>query len=795
MKGFIFSSEIRRGNPDDTTGKRDTIIFYGTLEDGRLFSWTEDNPYNIIFLRENQSLPDSFFSKKVEGFRDYLGNALTAYFCFCQKEVLAYARSNNNKIPFLETNISPVTQFLLLKKLRGAVQFLEEPTFKQYKKNEVAVFHNAAVKPASSFPKLRVLSFDIETGMKDDLLYSIALYGQGYQRVIVLAEDDKKVDDVVYVSTEKALLERFFDEIYFFNPHVITGWYINGFDFSYLCDKAKKLQMSFCIGSLGEEIQSFSYGRSKEEIYHIPGRVVIDGLDIAKQLIEKKPENMRLETVAHYLLGQGKSINKQGKEKVDEITRMFYQDKKALAHYNLLDAKLVYDIVVKLGGMEYCQLSSSLSGVLMDRLNSHNEIFTSVYLKKLHTLKIASFQKQLSKSTLSEGENDRRWKGGFYDNTVIFSLKELFLFVIVFYGIDPLAMISVCDEAEKTIVSPKGFSFHKDLSLMKEIVLDLVRWRKKEMSSFTSFVEVTEMPLQIKVINGHLRVLVKALLQNENSFSVGGIKNAIRENAFYLVEKFCDEVEKKGLGKVIYADCDRLVMSFAFLKDSSEEAVLAECKKVADFIQELTKSWCSEADYFSIFQVDEVYKNFFMADHRITSLDRSVFRYDGKCFDERYRSNDLSNKTLPLVKRFQRELQSCFFDQRDPKEYILQFKKNLFAGKYDQEIFLSKKLSKNFYEYVEAKDKSPHVQAAFQIRDLLEKNDKILNQRPTIEYYHSEGGGVVANRGKREISAKPDYNWYLESLIFPVASKILMQDNDLLNFVKNKDSQLDLFSF
>ena len=51
-----------------------------------------------------------------------------------------------------------------------------------------------------------------------------------------------------------------------------------------------------------------------------------------------------LATVAQKVLGRTKLIEKSGREKVAEITRLFQTDKTNLAQYNLEDAKLVYEI-------------------------------------------------------------------------------------------------------------------------------------------------------------------------------------------------------------------------------------------------------------------------------------------------------------------------------------------------------------------------------------------------------------------------------------------------------------------
>lgn len=799
MKGFIFSSEVKHKEPPE----KDEMIFYGALEDGRSFSWIETNPYNIAFTKEEQSLPRRFFYRQVKGFRDYLGNKLTTNLCLRQREILDYARQNPT-MTLLEASIAATTQFLSAKNIMGGVEFLQKPTIENHAGVEVAVFRDSEVKPIGFLPNLRVLSFDIEIGSEQDLLYSIALYSKGYEKVIVLDDYDREEDRVSYVSSERKLLEKFFLEVHHFDPHVITGWYIAGFDLRYLFSKSKQLGIPFLLGTLGVEGKMFTSSRGREDIVHIPGRVIIDGLDVASQLMEDKSENMKLETVSHHLLGKGKSISKDGKEKVDEINRMFYHDKKALAHYNLLDAKLAYDIVEKLGGVRYYQYGSAYSLTPIDRMGSYQEIFNSVYLKKLHGLKIAAFYEQVSQQNLKGSQYDRKWEGGFHNVVAVFSFREFFAFVIVLYSIDPLGMVSVLSDTKQSLVSPKGFTFHKNLSLMREIIFNFCAARRKKMDgvldkkwSKDDYFKSDDF-LEIKAIDRQLNVVVRALLQNDCSFSIPGIKNAIKENAIYLIEKLCSSIENKKLGQVLFFDCERVVIKFPVAKDFSVNSLKeaeAQCEKIIEFVKNEALLWHDKADYFSLLSLDKVYQSFFLNDHHVTSLDPMSLRFDGFDFDNRYHGFSLTRNTLPLVRRFQKELQCCFFEKKNLRDYVAQFKKSLFSGAYDQELFFKKKITKDLDEYPDEKARPDYIKAALQIRDKIEEQKKSGMRKPTVEYYVADDG-PRASFEKRTISVRPNYDWYLEYMVAPAAARILKHtsERDLVYFVENKDRQLDLFS-
>ena len=67
------------------------------------------------------------------------------------------------------------------------------------------------------------------------------------------------------------------------------------------------------------------------------------------------------------MLAEGKTITPD-QNKVEEIERLYKEDKAALGEYNLKDAELVTDIFRKSGLIELSVRRSQLSGLLMDQL-------------------------------------------------------------------------------------------------------------------------------------------------------------------------------------------------------------------------------------------------------------------------------------------------------------------------------------------------------------------------------------------------------------------------------------------
>src|SRR3989338_1560254 len=151
-------------------------------------------------------------------------------------------------------------------------------------------------------------------------------------------------------------LIKFKEEIIKQDPDIITGWNIIDFDILYLKNLFKKNKISFDIGRTNDEPHlRIESGFFKASTANIPGRQVIDAFNSIKDpYIKEAPsikhaefETYSLEAVAQAVLGTGKLI--KGKDRYEEIERMYKTNQKKLVDYNILDCKLAYDILKKPG--------------------------------------------------------------------------------------------------------------------------------------------------------------------------------------------------------------------------------------------------------------------------------------------------------------------------------------------------------------------------------------------------------------------------------------------------------------
>ena len=76
----------------------------------------------------------------------------------------------------------------------------------------------------------------------------------------------------------------------------------------------------------------------------IPGRVVLDGIDLLRGAFVRM-EDYSLDAVARSVLGEGKAVKGDARDRIGEIQHNYRHDLPAFALYARTDARLAYDIV------------------------------------------------------------------------------------------------------------------------------------------------------------------------------------------------------------------------------------------------------------------------------------------------------------------------------------------------------------------------------------------------------------------------------------------------------------------
>jgi len=229
--------------------------------------------------------------------------------------------------------------------------------------------HEARMKPAPGYrPHLRLVSLDIETDARG-ALYSIGLEGCGERQVYMLGPkngSDAAVDfKLDYCDSRGQLIERLNDWFARHDPDAIIGWNLVQFDLRILRDHAERLKIPLRLGRGGEELEWREHGNAHHFFAAAAGRLIIDGIEALRSATWSFP-SFSLENVAQTLLGEGKAISTPY-QRMDEINRMFAEDKPALAYYNLKDCELVTRIFEKTELLTFLLERAAVTGLPADR--------------------------------------------------------------------------------------------------------------------------------------------------------------------------------------------------------------------------------------------------------------------------------------------------------------------------------------------------------------------------------------------------------------------------------------------
>ncbi len=117
----------------------------------------------------------------------------------------------------------------------------------------------------------------------------------------------------------------------------------------------------------------------------IPGRLVLDGIDLLRGAFVRM-DDYSLDAVARQVLGEGKAVKGDVRDRIDEILHNYRNDLPAFALYARTDARLAYDILRKLNLVPLAFERSRLTGMTPDRVAASIASFDFLYLSELRPL-------------------------------------------------------------------------------------------------------------------------------------------------------------------------------------------------------------------------------------------------------------------------------------------------------------------------------------------------------------------------------------------------------------------------
>jgi DNA polymerase I len=424
-------------------------------------------------------------------------------------------------------------------------------------------------------PKLKILSFDVETSLKEPKVFCISC----------VVKSDGEIDSRCFCGDEKKMIQDFTDFIEDSDPDVITGYNIDGFDIPQILQRAAALHMPDPYwgrypGALSQYNNRF---------WWTEGRVIIDAWWAVKRYL--KPKQETLNAVSKLLLGEEK--HDVDPKKMDEE---WEADKDRVMKYCTQDALLAMKVLEKVGILQRSMDLATVSKLPLDDVvnGTTSQLVDSILIR------LADQNKVGVPMTMRGGEEVETIEGGY-----VHEMKPgLYHWVLTldFRSMYPSMIISknICFTTlspQGTIVSPTGARF-LDKSVRVGLLPTILRSLMDERAVTKKAMKDAKSPEEREYYNG-LQEAIKILMNSfygvlASSFyrftdpKIGAsITSFAREATKDLIKK----LEAEDL-KVIYSDTDSVF--FLSPHPSLEESVklgqqIAERFSVGDIVLEFEK--------------------------------------------------------------------------------------------------------------------------------------------------------------------------------------------------------------
>ncbi|HIH44321.1 MAG TPA: DNA polymerase elongation subunit, partial [Candidatus Methanoperedenaceae archaeon] len=323
---------------------------------------------------------------------------------------------------------------------------------------------------------LRYLSFDIEClplngGMpvpeKSPIIMMSLAFEPSYGTLGTLVLVGKKADvsgEVEAFSSEKEMLKRFFEIIRDYDPDVITGYNINGFDFPYIIDRLSALK-----GDINDRIGRDGRAASYRKIGAFPqvgvtGRVVADAMLLMKRDFSLKQYSLKF-TAKEFL----------GMEKLDVAPlemESYWNDGgerfRKLIEYARRDAVLALQFMRKLRLLDKYIALARASGVLLQDVldGGQSAMVESILLREFRQQNRVVPPRPDSGITDTRDEESEELKGGevlepkrgLLENVVVLDYKSLYPTIMMAHNLCYTTVVTG-DEPAEAETAPSGGRF------------------------------------------------------------------------------------------------------------------------------------------------------------------------------------------------------------------------------------------------------------------------------------------------------------------------------------------------
>ncbi|WP_312230990.1 DNA polymerase II [Pseudomonas sp.] len=714
--------------------------------------------------------------------RDFHQRPVLGLYCPQQRPLIQLEQAlRQGGVNVYEADIRPPERYLM-------ERFITAPVLFGGVEAAGGVLIDAQLKPAPDYrPQLKLVSLDIETTERGEL-YSIALEGCGQRQVYMLGPPNREAEvdfDLAYLDSRAALLEALNDWLERHDPDAIIGWNVVQFDLRVLHEHAQRLQVPLRLGRGGELLSWREHGAKQHFFASAPGRLIIDGIEALRSATWSF-QSFSLENVAQQLLGEGKAIDNPY-QRMDEINRMFAEDKPALARYNLKDCELVTRIFAKTELLTFLLERATVTGLPVDRSGGSVAAFSHLYMPLMHRQGFVAPNQGERPPEASPGGFVMDSRPGLYESVLVLDYKSLYPSLIRTFLIDPVGLIEGLRQPddEHSIPGFRGARFSRTQHCLPAIVERV--WQGREAAKRAGNAPLSQ---ALKII---MNAFYGVLGSSGCRFFDTRLASSITLRGHEVMRRTRELIEAEG-HTVIYGDTDS---TFVWLGSAHGEE---DAERIGRGLVQRVNAWWREhlAAEFGLqsaleLQFETHFRRFLMPTIRGME-EGSKKRYAGliRRADGREEMVYKGLETVrsdwsPLARQFQQELYLRIFKGQPYQDYVRDYVQRTLTGEFDERLVYRKRLRRRLDDY--QRNVPPHVRAA-RLADA--HNDEMRRPRQ-----YQSGGWIsyvisVAGPEPLELRRAPiDYGHYLSKQLQPVADAILPFVDD--DFTALIGGQLELF--
>lgn len=409
-----------------------------------------------------------------------------------------------------------------------------------------------AFEPVEPFkPPLCILSFDIENSLVDDKNSKRQTHHGG--RVLTISVVVRKVDgeivkEALVDDDEEKILEGFLEAVSRYDPDVITGYNIDGYDLPYVNDRLALYGRRMNIGRDGR-----SPNRIADRFWKVHGRIVADAWWNVKR--ELRPKRERLADVAKLVLGE---------EKMDvdstHIDDEWAADREKVIEYCIQDSYLALRILEKIAVLEKMQDLGTVSKLPIDNvINGRTSLLIdSIFIRKADRAGVGvPLTRRTTRDTKIEGAYVHSLKPGLYHWIVVLDFKAMYPSIII---ANNMCFTTLSEEG--TNLTPIPDVRYLSVDIRKGLLAEILEGLMVERDTIKTKMREAETEDKRRYYNG-LQDAVKILMNSFYGvfasafyrFTNRKIGESITAFARENIKSVIHDLEEEGI-EVIYSDTD-----------------------------------------------------------------------------------------------------------------------------------------------------------------------------------------------------------------------------------------------